>query len=66
MASKKEFFEQQIKEQQPKKIKKEVAWTPNQGKEGYGANEQPGFKVQTKAKLNLGEPPAKKNISDLP
>jgi hypothetical protein len=36
------------------------------GANGTGAHSNPGFKQQTKKKLNLGEPPEKKSISDLP
>eukprot|EP00005_Dracoamoeba_jomungandri_P004011 CAMPEP_0174250498 /NCGR_PEP_ID=MMETSP0439-20130205/656_1 /TAXON_ID=0 /ORGANISM="Stereomyxa ramosa, Strain Chinc5" /LENGTH=66 /DNA_ID=CAMNT_0015330589 /DNA_START=122 /DNA_END=322 /DNA_ORIENTATION=- len=66
MASKKAFFEEQIKAQQPKKIKKEVVWTPKQGNDGMGAHNRPGFGNQTKKQLNLGPPPEKKSLSDLP
>jgi hypothetical protein len=47
-------------------IKKEVVWTPSQGSNGTGAHNNPGFKQQTKKKLNLGEPPEKKSFADLP
>lgn len=66
MSAKAKFFEEQINAQKPKPIKKEVVWTPSQGANGTGAHSNPGFKQQTKKKLNLGEPPEKKSINDLP
>jgi hypothetical protein len=47
-------------------VKKEVVWTPNQHGDSFGGNTTPGFSKQTKKKLNLGEPPAPKSLSDLP
>lgn len=67
MASKKDFFEQQIKDQQPKKVKAEVVWRPTaQTGESVGGHGASGFKAQTKKQLNLGPPPAKKSFADLP
>ena len=47
-------------------IKKERVWTPNSGNDGMGAHSSPGYGAQTKKKLNLGDPPEKKSLSDLP
>ncbi|KAL6046074.1 Group-specific protein [Balamuthia mandrillaris] len=63
---KKKFFEQQIDAQKPKPIKKEVVWTPSAGQQGTGAHTSTGYRTQTKKQLNLGPPPEKKSLSDLP
>lgn len=60
MSDKKAFFEQQIKDQQPKPIKK--TWKTT-GNSGGGHTGQDG---KYKAKLDLGAPPAPKSLSDLP
>jgi hypothetical protein len=60
------FFEQEAAKQKPKPVKKEKTWTPNQGNDGTGAHSSGGFKKQTKQQLNLGPPPAKKSLNDLP
>eukprot|EP00211_Chloroparvula_japonica_P018814 CAMPEP_0119124404 /NCGR_PEP_ID=MMETSP1310-20130426/4044_1 /TAXON_ID=464262 /ORGANISM="Genus nov. species nov., Strain RCC2339" /LENGTH=67 /DNA_ID=CAMNT_0007114353 /DNA_START=97 /DNA_END=300 /DNA_ORIENTATION=+ len=60
------FFEQEAAKQKPKPVKKEVVWRPTQGKDGHGAVGAGGGTRQTKKQMDLGAPPAKKSLADLP
>ena len=59
---KSEFFEQKIKEAAPKEVAKKKTWAQTEsGGDMYGQG-----KFKGKTVLNVGPPPEKKSLSDLP
>ncbi len=56
------FFEEQIKAAAPKKVEKKTTWAQTKtGGDMYGQG-----KFKAKTELNLGPPPEKRSITDLP